>query len=81
MLAKTPLRIPFYVVGRCSQMPTSHWLQGKCARINLSQTASGMILQSNRRLPTRSLGVKKSPLQGLRSGLLEVFQQIFFLQN
>jgi hypothetical protein len=78
MLTKTPLRIPFYVIGRCSLVPTSHWQQGKCARINTSQAASGMILQSHRRLPTRILGVKKSPLQGLLSGLLEVFQ-IFFL--
>jgi hypothetical protein len=27
-----------------SLAPTSHWLQGKCARIYLSQAASGMIL-------------------------------------
>jgi hypothetical protein len=32
-------------------MPTSHWLQGKCTRINLSQAATGMNLQhlQNRR--------------------------------
>jgi hypothetical protein len=29
----------------------SHWLQGKCARISLSQMASCMILQNHRRLP------------------------------
>ncbi len=34
----------FSLIGRCSLMPTSHWLQGKCARINLPQEASGMIL-------------------------------------
>ncbi len=29
----------------------SHWLQGKCARINLSQATSSMILQNRMRLP------------------------------
>jgi hypothetical protein len=27
-------RIPFSVIGQSSLVPTSHWLQGKCARIN-----------------------------------------------
>ncbi len=40
MLTETPLRIPFAVIGRQSRVPTSHWLQGKCAKINLSQAAS-----------------------------------------
>jgi hypothetical protein len=43
MLTETLFRIPFSVIGRCSLVPTSHWLQGKCAKINLSQAASGMI--------------------------------------
>jgi hypothetical protein len=47
MLTETLLRIPFYGIGRCPLVPTSHWLQGKCARINLSQAASGMILQNH----------------------------------
>jgi hypothetical protein len=29
--------IPFSVIGQCSLMRTSHWLQGKCARINAPQ--------------------------------------------
>ncbi len=29
------------MIGRCSLVPTSHRLQGKCAKINLSQAASG----------------------------------------
>jgi hypothetical protein len=33
MLTGTFLRIPFSVIGRCSLVPTSHWLQGKYARI------------------------------------------------
>jgi hypothetical protein len=37
MLIETLLRIFFFVIDRCSMVPTSHWLQGKCARINLSQ--------------------------------------------
>jgi hypothetical protein len=31
MLIETLLRIPLPVIGRCSQVPTAHWLQGKCA--------------------------------------------------
>jgi hypothetical protein len=38
------LRISFSVIGRCSLVPTSHWLQGKCARIDLSPVALGIIL-------------------------------------
>ncbi len=48
MLTKIPFRIPLSVIGRCSIMPTTHWLQGKCARINLSKAASCMILQNHR---------------------------------
>jgi hypothetical protein len=44
MLTETLLRILFSVICRCSLVPTSQWLQIKCARINLSQAASGMIL-------------------------------------
>ncbi len=46
------------VIGRCSLVPTSHWLQGKCARNDLSQAASGIILQNHRRLPV-SISVSK----------------------
>jgi hypothetical protein len=47
MLTETLLRIIFYVIGRCPLVSTSHWLQGKGARINLSKAASGMILQKH----------------------------------
>jgi hypothetical protein len=33
MLTETLLLIPFSVIVRCSPVPTSHWLQGKCARM------------------------------------------------
>ncbi len=49
-LLKPSLRIPLSVIGRCSLVPTSHWLQGKCAGINLSRAASGMNLQYHRRV-------------------------------
>jgi hypothetical protein len=50
MLTETLLRIPFSVIDRCSLVPASHWLQGKCARFKLSQAAPpGMILQDHRR--------------------------------
>jgi hypothetical protein len=39
MLTETLLRIFFSVIGRCFLVLTSHCLQGKCARINLSQAA------------------------------------------
>ncbi len=47
-----------------SLVPTSqsHWLQRKCARINLSQAASGMILQNNMRLPESIFSVKIAAL-------------------
>jgi hypothetical protein len=62
MLNKTLLRILFSVIGRCSQVPTSHWLQGKCARINLSEAASGTILQNHRWLPVSVFSVKIAAL-------------------
>jgi hypothetical protein len=49
MLTKDLLRIPFSVSGQCSLVPTSYWLQGKCAGIYLSQAVSNMILQNHRR--------------------------------
>ncbi len=61
-LIKNLLRILFCVIGRCSPVPASHWLQGKCARINLSQAASGMILQNHRRLPLSIFSVKIAAL-------------------
>ncbi len=42
MLTETLLKTSFSVIGWCSQVPTSHWLQGKCAIINVSQVAIGM---------------------------------------
>jgi hypothetical protein len=70
MLTETLLRIPFSVIGRCFLVPTSHWQQGKCARINLLQAASGMILQNHMRLPVSMFSVKIAALGSL-FGLLE----------
>ncbi len=36
MRTETILKIQFSVIGRCSLVSTSQWLQGKCARIDLS---------------------------------------------
>jgi hypothetical protein len=69
MLPETLLGIPFSVMGRCSQVPTSHWLQGKCARINMSQAASGIILQNHRQLP---VGIFSAKLAALRSRLFKI---------
>jgi hypothetical protein len=61
MPTETLFRISFSVIGRSSLVPTPHWLQGKCARINLSPAAFGIILQNQRRLPVSIFSVK-SPL-------------------
>ncbi len=61
MLTKTIPRVTFSVICQCSLVPTSHWLQRKCARINLSQAAS-MILQNNMRLPESIFSVKIAAL-------------------
>jgi hypothetical protein len=67
MLTETLLRISFSVIGRCSLVPTSHWLQGKCARINLSPAeAFGIILQNHRRLPVSNFRVKIAALRSLK---------------
>jgi hypothetical protein len=42
-----------FLLCDCSLVPTSHWLQGKCARNNLSRAASGMILLNHKRLPVK----------------------------
>jgi hypothetical protein len=63
MFTETLLRSPFSVFGRCSLEPTSHWLQRK-ARINLSQAASGMILQTHGRLPVIIFRVTIGLLEG-----------------
>ncbi len=50
MLTEIVPRISFSVISRCSLVTTSHWLQGKCASINLSPAAFGIILQ--KRIPS-----------------------------
>ncbi len=46
-LYETLLLIPFSVIGQCFLVLASHWLLIKWARINLSQVASGTILQKH----------------------------------
>jgi hypothetical protein len=41
MLTETLLRIPFFLIGRCFQVPTSHWLQGKLRRNQLTTGGNG----------------------------------------
>jgi hypothetical protein len=45
MLPETLLKFLSSVIGRCSLVPTYHWLQGKRTRINFSQAAFRIILQ------------------------------------
>jgi hypothetical protein len=50
-------------------------VQGKSARINLSQAASGMILQNHRRLPVSIFSIKIAAL-GSFCGLVEGFLKL-----
>jgi hypothetical protein len=68
----TLCKIPFYVIGRCSLMPTSHGLQGKCARIKLSPAASGMVLHNQRRLPASIFNVKIAALKRVTGRSLKI---------
>ncbi len=56
---------------------TSHWMQQKCARIHLSQAASGVILQNHRRLPVRIFGVSFRVFETGIVKLSKLFQVIF----
>jgi hypothetical protein len=53
---------------------TSHWLQGKCARINFSQGTSGSILQYHRRLPASIFSVKIGASGFFEAGYWKDFQ-------
>ena len=66
MLTEALLKISLSVIGRCSLVPTSQWLQGKCVRINLSRAASGMILHNHWRLPVSTFSVKIAALWCLK---------------
>jgi hypothetical protein len=61
MLTETLLKILYSLIGRCSLVPTVHWLQRKYATINLSQAASSIILR-RRRLPICIFSVKIAAL-------------------
>ncbi len=74
MLTGTLPRIPFFVIVRCPLVLTSHWLQGKCARINLSQAVSGVILQNHRRL---CVSISSFKIRAYTSLLLWAFTKIF----
>jgi hypothetical protein len=66
MLFETLLRIPFHVIGRCSLMPTSNWLQGKCALINPLLAVFGMVLQNRKWIPLSIFSVKIAALGSLK---------------
>jgi hypothetical protein len=74
MLTETLLKIPFSVIRRCSQVPTTHWLQGKCARINLSQASSGMILQNHMWLPVNTFQCHNRRFRIFEAGHWKDFQ-------
>jgi hypothetical protein len=74
MLPETLLRILTSVIGLCSLVPTSHWLQGKCARMNPSHPASGMTLQNHRRLLVNIFSVKIAALGSLKRVSVRIFK-------
>jgi hypothetical protein len=73
MLTETLLKIPFSVIGRCTLVPTSYWLQGKCARSNLSQAALGIILQNHKQLPVYNFSVKIAALGSSERDIGRIF--------
>jgi hypothetical protein len=75
MVTETLLRTPFSVIGQCSLVPSSHWLQGTFARINISQAAFGIVFQNHRRLPVNIFCVKITAVGSL-SGLLGGFSKL-----
>jgi hypothetical protein len=66
MLTETLLRTPLIVTGRCSPTLTPHWLQGKSAKIYLSQAAFGMILQDHRQLSVSTIMFKIAAVDSLK---------------
>jgi hypothetical protein len=44
MLTETLLRIPFAVIGRCSLVPTSHWLQGNARELTCHRRLSVLLI-------------------------------------
>jgi hypothetical protein len=66
MLTETLLIIPFSVIGRCSLVRSSHWLQENVQEFNISQAVFGIILQNPRRLPVSIFSVKIATLESLK---------------
>ncbi len=75
MLTETLLRIPFSVTWTMFSSADLSLAAGKCARINLLQAASGMILQNHMRLPLSMFSVKIAALGSLFR-LLERFSKL-----
>ncbi len=59
---------------RCSLVSTSHWLQGKCTRLNLSQAASGISSKNHRRLPVNIFSLKTAALGALKRVTGRIFK-------
>jgi hypothetical protein len=62
-------------------VPTSHWLHGKCARINLAQAASGMILPYHRWLQVNIFRVKIATLGSLKQVTRRMFKICKLIQR
>jgi hypothetical protein len=71
MLTETLFRIPFSVMFSSADLSLA---AGKCAKIYLSQAASGLILQNYRRLPVSTFRVKIAAVGSLKGGYWKDFQ-------
>jgi hypothetical protein len=71
MPSETRLKIPLSVIGQCSALPISHWMHG---RINLSQAASGVILQNHRGLSLSIFNVKIDAVGSLKRVTERIFK-------
>ncbi len=76
MLTETLLRIPFFVIGRCSLVLTADLsaAAGKISENQLSPAAFGIILKVHRRLPVSIFSVKIAALGSLKRVTGRIFQ-------
>jgi hypothetical protein len=80
MLIEIVLRIPFSVIGLCFLVPTSQWLQGKYARINLPPAAVSIILQ-NHTASFKHFSVKIAALGSLKWVTGRIFKISKYFQS
>jgi hypothetical protein len=71
MLTETLFRIPFSMMFSSADLSLA---AGKCAKINLSQVASGLILQNHMHLPVSIFSVKIAAVGSLKGVTGRIFK-------